>query len=163
MNQIQLQPEHQETVRRLRAVTRRIEAFLGSQMQRLAVAMKQVRDMQAEYESARRLTADIQAQRNTWQRDRDVEVKRLEQANEALVRSWNELEKQQRELEIALLQARATDSRSDTKPVASATPATRVPMSRELHQARKAATAEMDLFVMKQLQAQVKKHQKRKR
>lgn len=158
MNPIQQYPDPQETLRRLRAVTRRIEAFFGAQMERLTTAMTQVQNMQSEYESARRLAMDLQQQQGTWLREREFEMKRLEQANDALAGSWNELDQQQRELAAASLQARSRETRQLSTAAASHSAA-----ATEQKTVKKTVATEMDLFVMKQLQAQVKQHQRRRR
>ncbi len=155
---MQLQPDQQESLRRLRAVTRRIEAFFGAQMERLTLAMTQVQNMQSEYESARRLAMDLQQQQGTWLGEREFEMKRLEHANEALASSWNELDQQRRELATATMQTKPSDNRESL--TASAGKSAPVMETRTV---KKGVVSEMDLFVMKQLQAQVKQHQRRKR
>lgn len=158
MNPLQQQPDQQESLRRLRAVTRRIEAFFNAQMERLTSAMRQVQNMQSEYESARRLAMDLQQQQATWLSARDCEMRRLEHANEALANSWNELDQQRRELAIASMQSRPPENHNSLS--ASGESSAAVPQPRAV---KKAVVSEMDLFVMKQLQAQVKQHQRRKR
>lgn len=156
MNQNQLNPEQQETVRRLRAVTRRIEAFFESQVQKLEQAMRHVEDMQGEYDIARRLSHDIERTRLTWQEERQLEMARLTEASRALEKAWHDLEQKQRDLEIDRNRTGGIDSgpaMGQTVGVGQAT-AERPPVRRR---------AELGLFEMKQLQAQVKQHKRRGR
>ncbi len=156
MNQNQLNAEQQETVRRLRAVTRRIEAFFESQARKLEFAMGQVNDMQSEYDIARRLSADIERARMAWQDERQLEMARLTEASRALEKAWHELEQKQRELEIDRTRTGGVVSNPAAEtPVGNAAPvAERVPVRRR---------AELGLFEMKQLQSQVKQHKRRGR
>jgi hypothetical protein len=168
------QSDQLESMRRLRAVTRRIEAFFGAQVQKLTDAMRQLENMQAEYEAAKRLSVDLDQQRSAWREERDFEVRRLEAANEALAKSWTELEQQRREFEISRLQAEATKTvpaKSAGGATASA-PAPKSPVATEkpstttinAEPAKSAAdNSVMERFVMQQLQNQVREHQRRKR
>ncbi len=154
--------DQQESSRRLRAVTRRIEAFFGAQVQKLFDAMKQLEGMQAEYEAAKRLAVDLDQQQNAWREERDCEVRRLEAANEALAGSWTELEKQRRDFEISRLQAE--NSRPVQNRVAGNTPRpATVEKAPAIAAKSPADTAVMERFVMQQLQNQVREHQRRKR
>lgn len=168
------QSDQLESMRRLRAVTRRIEAFFGSQVQKLSDAMRQLENMQAEYEAAKRLAVDLDQQRSAWREERDCEVRRLEAANEALAKSWTDLEQQRRDFEISRLQAESTKT-APARATGAATgsaPAPKTPVATEkpsatpgnAEPAKPAAdNSVMERFVMQQLQNQVREHQRRKR
>ncbi len=140
-----------EVIRRLRAVTRRIEGFFDAQIQRLEQAMHQLNELQSEYEVARRLSADLDQQKTRWQDERDEEIVRLTQASESLARSWHELEQRQRDL-LIVAQAQPAPPRPIARPVD-------VAVDPPVEQIRH----ETSLFEMQQLQLQVNEHHRRSR
>ena len=153
------QPEcdPRETVRRLRAVTRRVEAFFESQMQRMEEAMGQVEETRQEYEVARRLSAELEQKRSEWEQERQLELARLTEASRALAQAWHELEQKQREF-------RMEQNRTGGAPRSSTSEARSV--KTENHAVDRSPTrprVELGLFEMKQLQAQVNQHKRRGR
>ena len=91
-------PETTDVIRRLRAVTRRIEAFFETQTKKLDEAMRLLNEMQSEYDVARRLSAGLNQQQRSWENDKQEEMQRLSEANQALAVGWQELENKQRDL-----------------------------------------------------------------
>ena len=157
MNSTRPNPDQQETVRRLRAVTRRIEAFFESQIQKLELAMRQVQEMQGEYDIARRLTADTERERMSWEEARQLEMARLTEASRALEKAWHELEQRQREVET---------ERIRTGGVVSGQGSGQLPERKQRSQPERVPVrrrAELGLFEMKQLQSQVNQHKRRGR
>lgn len=156
MSQTSQQNESTETILQLRSVTRRIEIFFESQMARLRDAMKQLEEKQAEYEVARRLSADLETQRESWQKDRDHELLRLTRASESLAQSWQELEQTQRDMLIKSKNAKATAVKKSSGPAIQSSTGIRNDQSEQAEEG-------MDLFEMQQLQDQVKRHKHKRR
>lgn len=147
-----------DVVLQLRSVTRRIEVFFEHQMQRLRTAMQQMEEMQAEYDAARRLAADIESQREQWHRERDLESERLTKASEAMARGWHELEQAQRN---HLIETNAS-SRTPEQSSWNENPGTTQGTSEKPADEQSDQVA-IDLFEMQQLQSQVQQHMKRSR
>ena len=158
MSQTTQQPESTETILQLRSVTRRIEIFFESQMTRLHEAMQQLQEKQAEYEVSRRLSADLETQRESWQKDRDHELLRLTQASESLAQSWQELEQTQRDniIKSKGVRAAAAGKSNRSGPAMQTSNGIR-------HEKPEENEEGMDLFEMQQLQDQVKRHNHKRR
>ena len=147
--------ESTETILQLRSVTRRIEIFFDSQMTRLRETMQALEEKQAEYDVARRLSADLETQKEQWQKNRDHELLRLTKASESLAQSWQQLEQTQRDTIIKTNGKNATNASKSDGPA--------IQTSNGLRNEDAAPEDEgMDLFEMQQLQNQVKRHNKRK-
>lgn len=166
MNAKSTKQEMQEAVRRLRSVTRRVEAFLAAQQKRLSTCAEELGEIQSEYDAAKRLSAELDQARQEWRREKQAELNSLEQANHDLASSWQDLEQQKRELEIRLNQGKATQS-----PLSVTTPSTpcgldSMAMSSHAQPApgqQKKASARPDAREMATLQRQIQQHQKRRR
>ena len=83
MSTSMMNPEANEVMRRLRAVTRRIEAFFETQTKKIDEAMSLLNEMQSEYDVARRLSVGLNQQQRNWEIDKQEEMERLAEANQA--------------------------------------------------------------------------------
>ncbi len=151
------QPVSGDVAHRLRTVSRRIESFFERQVERLEHAISQLQDSGGEYEMARRLSIDLDEQRAAWEIEREEEMIRLAEASQSLARSWHELEQRQRELETSLLKSQSPTLASPRRAMAAA------------HVGASSTSPVgspgegMELFEMRQLQANVNRHTRRGR
>lgn len=95
-----------DAARRLRAVASHIDSFLTGQLQRLSDAMHVYTKVKTEAEAVRRLFADLDAERQAWEAQRDAEIERLQRASNSLIGAWEQLDAMHRQL---LLDPRRTE------------------------------------------------------
>ncbi len=146
MNKSLSTTELSEVIRRLRAVTRLIEGFFETHVDRLNVALLQLGELQSEYDVARRLSADLDQQRKQWQRERQAEMARLADASEALAESWQALDNQRRDQLL-------TPNSESPKPIMQ--PAPKVVATLPPHEP---VCTKTSLFELQQLRMQVSEH-----
>lgn len=96
-----------DATRRLRAVTAHIDSFLAGQLQRLSDAMHVYTKVRSEAEAVRKLFADLEAERQAWEAQRDAEIDRLQRASHSLIVAWEQLDGLQRQM---LLDPRRSDA-----------------------------------------------------
>ncbi len=90
-----------EVIRRLRAVTRRIESFFKDQAESLQSALAEVGDTQSAFDVTQRRVAALDEERQQWELERNAEIARLTQASEELAIAWQQLEQREREVVLA--------------------------------------------------------------
>ncbi len=78
--------------RRLEKVTASIESFLFSQVLRLNESLDQCKLAVDENEIVQRVMANFEQQKADWENDRQAEIRRLSEASEKLIASWEQLE-----------------------------------------------------------------------
>jgi hypothetical protein len=105
---------------------------------------------------ARRLAVDLDEQRAAWERERDQEMARLTEASRALARSWHELEQHQREFESGLMRSRSQS------PLANAVRRGAAPVPAAAASGSAHSADSMDVFEMRQLQASIHRHSRRR-
>ncbi len=82
--------------RRLDKIVSSIESFLQSQVTRLDRALEECRRAADNDRIVQKLLADAQLERENWERKRQAEILRLEQAGERLAQGWKQLEDERR-------------------------------------------------------------------
>jgi hypothetical protein len=87
-----------DAARRLRAVASHIDSFLAGQLQRLSDAMHVYTKVKTVAEAVRRLFADLDAERQAWEAQRDAEIDRLQRASNSLIGAWEQLDAMQRQM-----------------------------------------------------------------
>lgn len=92
----------------LEALARKIEQFLDGQFRRLEQVLEQCRRAALDTEAAGASQNDLDSERAAWQRQRDEEIRRIEQERARLAEAWERVEADQRALAA---QSRSTRQR----------------------------------------------------
>lgn len=144
-----------EVIRRLRAVTRRIEKFFDDRAESLQLAMSEYSDTQSAFDVTQRRSAALDDEQRQWELDKQAEIIRLTRASEELAIAWQQLE--QRERELALAESAGTQqSRVFTN---QAGPGHEVPAAN----GNQTGDDALDVLEMQQLQMQINQHSKYQR
>ncbi|MGI9518359.1 MAG: hypothetical protein ACR2NP_14990 [Pirellulaceae bacterium] len=144
-----------EVIRRLRAVTRRIEKFFDDRAESLQLAMSEYSDTQSAFDVTQRRSAALNEEQRQWEMEKQAEIARLTRASEELAIAWQQLEQRERELTLA-------ESASTHRSRAFANQA--MP-GHELSPAVGSQSGDetLDVLEMQQLQMQINQHSKHQR
>ena len=87
-----------EVIRRLRAVTRRIERFFEERVESVQQALSQIDNTESAFDVTRRRSAQLDEERRQWELEKQAEITRLTRASEELAIAWQQLEQRQRDV-----------------------------------------------------------------
>ena len=97
------QPNHQSldrslaelsSGRRLEKITASIEGFLLNQVARLNKSLDKCKQAVDQDKIVQRIMSDFERQKQEWEKERQVEIKRLVEAGDNLIQGWKQLEQE---------------------------------------------------------------------
>ena len=78
--------------RRLEKIANSIESFLHSQVTRLETALQQCQQAEHNDKIVQNILAEFELEKETWEEQRQAEIRRLDIASEQLSLGWQQLE-----------------------------------------------------------------------
>ena len=82
--------------RRLEKIANSIESFLHSQVTRLETALQQCQQAEHNDKIVQNILAEFELEKETWEEQRQAEIRRLDIASEQLSLGWQQLEDERR-------------------------------------------------------------------
>ena len=82
--------------RRLEKIAASVEHFLNSQVSRLESTLDEIQRAEENDKIVQKILADFEEEKLSWEKRRQAEIARLNDASEKLIKGWQQLEEERR-------------------------------------------------------------------